>query len=93
MERTYNAVEFAPLVALRPARRVLRFACAELAEVLCGLGGDVLEELEGDASQRLACYCQHRSVGRDARREGSAVVSERGCVPPRVMSKKTLQIR
>jgi hypothetical protein len=39
---------------LRSAGSVLRFAGAELAEVLSGFGDYIGEELECDASKRLA---------------------------------------
>lgn len=51
---TNDAVELGALVALWPAYIALGFAGAELAEVLSGLGDDVLEELEGDAAEGLA---------------------------------------
>lgn len=51
---TYNAVEFGALVALRPASGVLGLAGAELAEVFGCLWARVLEQLEGDASERLS---------------------------------------
>lgn len=53
-DKTYNTVELAPLVPLRPAKVVLALARAELAEVLGRLGDDVFEELKGDAAEGLA---------------------------------------
>ena len=52
---TYNPVEFAAFVALRPSLRVLVLACAVLAKVLGGLGGDVGEELHLHSAQWLSC--------------------------------------
>lgn len=54
-EVAYDAVEFGPLVALRPAGRVLVLACAKLPEVLGGSGHDVLEELEGYSAKWFTC--------------------------------------
>lgn len=51
---THDAVELGALVALRPAVGALGLARAELAEVLCRLGADVVEELEGDAAEGFA---------------------------------------
>jgi hypothetical protein len=57
MRGTHYAVELGALVALGTTPRVLTLACAELAEVLCCLGDDILEELEGDAAKRFTCEC------------------------------------
>lgn len=54
-KRPYDSVKLGPLVSLWPAGSVLRFAGAELAEVLSGLGDYIGEELKCDASKRLAC--------------------------------------
>lgn len=62
---TDYAVELGPLVALWSSQVILRLAGAELAEVLCRLGHDILEELEGDSAQgftwkkknKLDCRC------------------------------------
>lgn len=56
MERwlvAYDAVELAPFVALRKAPRILGLASAVLAEILCGAGDDVGEELNLDAAERF----------------------------------------
>jgi len=50
----YYPVEAAPLVPLRPAHRILGLSGAELPKVLGRLGHDIIEELERDASERLA---------------------------------------
>jgi hypothetical protein len=47
-------MELGALVALGLAAGVLGLAGAELAEILGGLGDDVLEELEGDAAEGFA---------------------------------------
>ena len=47
-------MEFAALVALWPAERVLGLAGAELTEVLCGAGDDVVEEFHLDAAEWFA---------------------------------------
>lgn len=44
-------MELGALVALRAAEIVLALARAELAEVLGSLGHNILEELEGDATE------------------------------------------
>lgn len=49
-ERTYDSMEFTPLVPLWPAEMVLRLARTELAEVLGRAGHDVSEELELDSA-------------------------------------------
>lgn len=49
-------MKLAALVSLRLPPAILGLAGAELAEVLCRPGHGVLEELEGDAAQRLACF-------------------------------------
>lgn len=49
-----HSVEFAVLVALRPARGTIRLARAELSEILCCARYDICEELELDAAKRLA---------------------------------------
>jgi hypothetical protein len=46
-------VELGALVALGTTPGVLALAGAELAEVLCCLGDDILEEFEGDATKRF----------------------------------------
>jgi hypothetical protein len=51
---THDAMKLGALVALRPARGILGLASAELAEVFCGLGDDVFEELKGDAAEGFA---------------------------------------
>lgn len=55
MGETDHAVELGPLVALRLPLGVLRLARAELAEVLGGLGDDVLEELKGYTAEGRPC--------------------------------------
>lgn len=53
MRETHYAVELGALVALGTTSGVLTLAGTELAEVLCCLGDDILEEFEGDATQRF----------------------------------------
>jgi hypothetical protein len=53
MRETHYAVELGALVALGTTPGVLALAGAELAEVLCCLGDDILEEFEGDATKRF----------------------------------------
>lgn len=53
-EETYNPMELAPLIPLRPTEVVLALARAELPEVFGRLGNYVLKELEGDAAEGLA---------------------------------------
>lgn len=50
MRDTHYAVELGALVALGTTSGVLTLAGTELAEVLCCLGDDILEELEGYAT-------------------------------------------
>lgn len=50
-------MEFAALVPLRESAAVLRLAGAELPEVLRRPGHGVLEKLESDAAEGLACCC------------------------------------
>ena len=52
---TYDPMEPAALVALRLAPAVPRFARAKLTEVLRRPRHDVLEQLEGNAPERLTC--------------------------------------
>lgn len=52
-----HAVEYAVLVALRPASTVLGFACAKLAEVFCCSGYDVREKFHFDAAEWFAAEC------------------------------------
>lgn len=52
---TYNTVEFAALVALRPALVVFGLAGAELAEILCCFGRGPCEELHFHAAEGLSC--------------------------------------
>lgn len=47
---------------MRPADGVLGLAGAELAEVLCGFGNDVFEELKGDAAEGFAYERSARAV-------------------------------
>lgn len=49
-------MELAPLIPLRQSAAILGLAGAELAEVFRRPGHGVLEELEGDAAERFACY-------------------------------------
>ncbi len=86
---TYDAVELAAFVTLRAAQAVnaFGFARAELAEVLGRPGHHVLEELKRDAAQRFAwrwCEQQQWSDGVWCQCFGETI-------PPRVMSKNTLQ--
>ena len=59
---TYDAMEFAALVALRLAPMVLCLAGAELTEVLGRLGDDVLEQFHLDPPQLLAYTSQPMSA-------------------------------
>ena len=52
---TYDPMKPAALVALRLAPAVPGFARAELPEVLRRPRHDVLEQLEGNAAERLTC--------------------------------------
>jgi len=47
-------MKFSPFVSLRPTEMVLGLARAKLAEVLCRLGDDVVEQLHLDAAQWFA---------------------------------------
>ena len=48
-------MKLAAFVALRPSLGILVLACAVLAEVFGGLGGDVGEELHLHSAQWLPC--------------------------------------
>lgn len=52
-KKTYNPMELAPLIPLRPTEVVLALARAELTKVLGRLGDYVREQLEGDAAEGL----------------------------------------
>ena len=54
MKKTYNSVELASLISLRPSKVILALTRAELPEVLSRLRDHVLEELKGDAAEGLA---------------------------------------
>ena len=56
---TYDPVEPTALVALGKAPAIARLACAELPEVLRRPRHDVLEQLEGNAAERLTCDTGH----------------------------------
>jgi len=48
-------MKLATLITLRPTLRILSLACAELAEILCGLWSHVRKELHLDAPKGLSC--------------------------------------
>ena len=94
-------MKFRPLVALGLPLGVLRFASAVLAEVLGGLGDDILEELKGDAAKRRPCPASlwiplpstcYAWLGKSgALHEVETKFFSLVNLPPRVMSKKTLR--
>ncbi len=48
---THDSVELAALVTLRLTSVVLGFARAELSEILCSSGDNILEQLKGDSTK------------------------------------------